>query len=102
MSWTKDNQASLDRLRSDELAGLLTEPERLELAALMAQVEAEEAHALAPAMSRLRAEVGERAQNDERTRVRESGARLRGENSALQDEVARLRTAMVELLRRKS
>jgi hypothetical protein len=59
MSWTKDSQARLDRLRGNELAGTLTEPEKVELAALMAQVEAEEAQALAPAMNRLRAEVGE-------------------------------------------
>jgi len=59
MSWTKESQARLDLLRSKELAGTLTEPEHMELAALMAQVEAEEAQAFAPAMNRLRAEVGE-------------------------------------------
>jgi hypothetical protein len=59
MRWTKDSQARLDRLRSNELAGTLAEPEKAELAALMAQVEADEAQALAPAMNRLRAEVGE-------------------------------------------
>ena len=59
MSWTKDSQARLDRLRNKELAGTLTAPERGELEALMAQIEAEEAQALAPAMGRLRAEVGE-------------------------------------------
>ena len=59
MSWTKNNQARLNRLRDRELAGTLTEPEQVELAALMTQVEAEEAHALAPAMDRLRAEVSE-------------------------------------------
>lgn len=59
MSWTKNSQARLDRLRGKELAGTLTEPEQVELAALMTQVEAEEAHALAPAMARLRVEVGE-------------------------------------------
>lgn len=59
VSWTKDNQALLDSLRSKELAGTLTEREQNELAGLMAQVEAEEALALAPAMSRLRAEADE-------------------------------------------
>jgi hypothetical protein len=59
MSWTNDSQARLDRLRNKELAGTLTEPEQVELATLMAQVEAEEAQVLAPAMDRLRAKVGE-------------------------------------------
>lgn len=58
MSWTKDRQATLDRLRDKELAGTLTGPEQAELAALLAQVEAEEAQVLAPAMGHLRAEVG--------------------------------------------
>jgi chromosome segregation ATPase len=62
MSWTKDSQARLDRLRDRELAGTLTEPEQEELASLMAQVEAEEAQVLAPAMSRLCAEVSEQEQ----------------------------------------
>ncbi|MCC6553105.1 MAG: hypothetical protein IT372_08800 [Polyangiaceae bacterium] len=61
MSWTKDRQARLDLLRDKELAGTLTEPEHTELAGLMAQVEAEEAQALAPAMTQLRAEAGELA-----------------------------------------
>ncbi len=61
-SWTKDSQAGLDRLRDRELAGVLTEPERIELAALLAQVEAEEAYVLAPAMSRLRAKVAAQEQ----------------------------------------
>ena len=55
MSWTKENQARLDHLRDRELAGTLTEPERVELAALMAEIEAGEVQALAPAMNRLRA-----------------------------------------------
>ena len=59
MNWTKDNQTQLDGLRQKELAGTLTEPEQVELAGLMAQVEADEAQALAPAMHRLRTEVGE-------------------------------------------
>jgi hypothetical protein len=59
MNWTKDNQIQLDGLRQKELAGTLTEPEQVELAGLMAQVEADEARALAPAMDRLRADIGE-------------------------------------------
>jgi hypothetical protein len=41
-----------------------------------------------------------RAQRDELALAREAEVRLRQENSALQGEVARLRAAMVELLRR--
>ena len=59
MSWTKDDQNKLDRLRGKELAGTLEEPEQTELAALMARVEAEEAAVLAPEMARLRAEAGD-------------------------------------------
>ena len=74
MSWTKDNQARLDCLQDKELAGTLTEPEQVELAGLVAQVEAEEAQVLAPAMNHLRAEVAEQE--------RELGT-LEGENEAL-------------------
>jgi NTP pyrophosphatase (non-canonical NTP hydrolase) len=62
MSWTKHSQARLDYLRNAELTGTLTDVEQAELASLMARVEAEEAQALAPTMSRLRAEVGELGQ----------------------------------------
>ena len=40
------------------------------------------------------------AQKDELMQAREAEARLRKENSALQGEITRLRTAMIELLRR--
>lgn len=40
------------------------------------------------------------AQEDELTRARETGARLRQENIALQSEIVRLRATIVELLRR--
>jgi hypothetical protein len=39
------------------------------------------------------------AQRDELARAREAEARLRQENSALQDEIARLRAAVIALLR---
>src|SRR5262245_44208924 len=58
MSWTKDSQARLNGLRSKELAGTLAGAARQVLATLMAEVEAEEAQALAPEMNRLRAEAG--------------------------------------------
>ncbi len=57
MSWTNDSQARLNYLRNQELVGTLTEPELVDLAALMAEVEAEEVRVLAPAVERLRAEV---------------------------------------------
>ena len=57
--WTNDDQTRLDHLRARELAGTLTPPEQVELGTLMAQIEAEEAQALAPAMNRLRAEIVE-------------------------------------------
>ena len=57
MSWTKETQAKLDHLREKELAGALTATEQAELAALVAEVEAEEAQSLAPAMTRLRDDV---------------------------------------------
>ncbi|MFT3765801.1 MAG: hypothetical protein QM820_09820 [Minicystis sp.] len=59
MSWTTDDQTRLDRLRDRELAGTLTAPEQVELAALMARVEEEETKTLAPAMHRLRTEVSD-------------------------------------------
>ncbi|HEX2687941.1 MAG TPA: hypothetical protein VHN14_15040 [Kofleriaceae bacterium] len=57
MSWTKETQARLDHLRAKELAGGLTAAEQSEVAALMAEVETEEAQSLAPAMTRLRGDV---------------------------------------------
>jgi hypothetical protein len=84
MSFTKDSQARLDCLRNKELAGTLTEPERAELAALMAQVEAEEAVVFAPAMNRLRAELGELAHElDTLQRENEELARLLAQQQAL-------------------
>ncbi|XYH95535.1 hypothetical protein ACMHYB_48300 [Sorangium sp. So ce1128] len=74
MSWTRDDQSKLDRLRGKELAGTLTEPEQAELAALMARVEAEEAALLAPEMARLRTETGDLAAEL---------ARVEGENEQL-------------------
>ncbi len=84
MSWTKDSQARLDHLRSNELAGTLTEPEQAELASLMAQVEAEEAQALAPAMSRLLAQVDELGDEVDSAQVKnEQLARLLAQQQAL-------------------
>jgi len=46
MSWTKDDQARLDRLRDKELADTLTAAEQAELATLMGRVETEEGRRL--------------------------------------------------------
>jgi hypothetical protein len=84
MSWTKDDQTRLDCLRDQELAGTLTAPEEAELAALMAQVEAEEAEALAPEVARLRSEVANVADELDRTeRENEGLARLMVQQEAL-------------------
>lgn len=57
MIWTADHQARLNLLRHKELAGTLLPPEQTELADLMAQVEQEEAGALAPTLDALRERV---------------------------------------------
>lgn len=74
MSWTDDEQDRLNRLRARELAGKLTAPEREELSALMAKVEAEEALLLAPEMSRLHIEAS--AVERELTRIEGSNEEL--------------------------
>jgi hypothetical protein len=84
MSWTKDDQTRLDRLRDQELAGTLTAPEEAELAALMARVEAEEAGVLAPGLARLRADIADAAGELDRTeRENEELARLMAQQQAL-------------------
>jgi len=90
MSWTKDNQTRLDALRGKELAGTLTEPEQAELSALIAQVEADEAQALAPAMQHLRAEVADLE--------RDIGA-VQGENEALARLLAQQETLAADARR---
>lgn len=100
MSWTKDSQARLDRLRSNELAGTLTEPEQVELASLMAHVEAEEALALAPARSHLCAEVDElNHEIDSLQRENEELARLLAQQQALAADARRF---FVEFEQRRS
>ena len=100
MSWSKESQARLDRLRSNELAGTLTEPEQVELASLMAQVEAEEAQALAPTMSRLRVEVGELSHEiDGLQNENEELARLLAQQQALAADARRF---LVEFEQRRA
>jgi hypothetical protein len=90
MTWTKDNQARLDHLRDKELAGTLMPPEQVELATLMAQVEAEEVQVLAVSMNRLRATVGELKQElDTVQGDNEELARLLAQQQALAADARR-------------
>jgi hypothetical protein len=108
MSWTKDDQAKLDLLRSKELAGMLTEPERAELAGLMARVEAEEAAALAPEIARLRDEVARtadelhtiEAESDELARLMAQQQALVVDARKFLDEFDRRRASILDGLAR--
>ncbi|AGP33217.1 hypothetical protein SCE1572_01085 [Sorangium cellulosum So0157-2] len=100
MSWTKDDQSRLDRLRDKELSGTLTEPEQAELAALMARIEAEEAALLAPEMARLRAEAGDVAA--ELARVESENEQLAQLMAQQQALVADTRRFLEEFDRRRA
>jgi hypothetical protein len=90
MSWTNDEQARLDLLRSKELAGTLTDSDQAELAGLMARVEAEEAAALAPEMGRLRDAVAATADEIRRVEAEnEELARLLAQQQALVTDARR-------------
>ncbi len=90
MIWTKDDQARLDRLRADELAGTLTADEKVELGNLMARVESEEAQVLAPEMDRLRAEASElQSEFDAVQRRNEELARLLAQQQILAADARR-------------
>lgn len=110
MSWTNDEQARLDLLRSKELAGTLTDSDQAELAGLMARVEAEEAAALAPEMGRLRDAVastaGEirevEAKNEELTRLLAQQQALVTDARRFLDEFDRRRATIVDGLARVS
>jgi hypothetical protein len=58
MSWTREKQARLDLLRERELTGALPSAEQDELGSLVAEIEADEAATLAPAMAKQREEIG--------------------------------------------
>ena len=90
MSWTTDSQTRLDHLRAKELAGTLTDLEQGELDALIIQVEADETSSFAPAMVRLRAEVGD-LERDIGTVQRENEelARLLAQQQALAADARR-------------
>lgn len=100
MSWTKDDQTRLDRLRDRELAGTLTAPDEAELAGLLARVEAEEAGVLAPEVARLRGEVAKVADELDRTeRENEGLACLMAQQQAL---IADARRFLEEFDRRRA
>lgn len=108
MSWTMDSQARLDGLRDKELTGTLTEPEQVELAALMAQIEAEEAQLLAPAVARLRTEAGELEQelstlqgkNEELARLLAQQQNLAADARRFLAEFEQRRTSILDALAR--
>jgi uncharacterized membrane protein len=55
--WSQDKSRRFDDLRCEEARRPLTDAERAELTSLLAELDAEEARAFAPAMERLRHEV---------------------------------------------
>jgi flagellar hook-associated protein FlgK len=108
MSWTKETQATLDHLREKELAGALTPAEQAEVAALMAEVEAEEAQSLAPAMTRLRGDVdgliqdvrGVELRNEELARLVAQQQQLAADARRFLAEFDQRRTSILDALAR--
>jgi chromosome segregation ATPase len=108
MSWTTEDQARLNHLRSKELAGMLTDAEQGELPALMARVEAEEAQIRAPAMAQLRAEVGSlektldavRGENEELARLLAQQQSLAADARRFLAELDRRQAAISDALAR--
>jgi predicted RNase H-like nuclease (RuvC/YqgF family) len=108
MSWTKETQARLDHLRGKELAGALTAAEQSELFALMAEVEAEEAQSIAPAMTRLRGDVealiqevrGVENRNEELARLLAQQQQLAADARRFLAEFDQRRTSILDALAR--
>jgi predicted nuclease with TOPRIM domain len=84
--WTDEKQRQLDALREKEFAGILTADEQQQLELLFAEIDAEEAEMLRPAMERMDAEIeaGEKEL-----------ARLQVENAARETLLAK-RAALVK------
>ncbi len=57
--WTDEKQRQFDALRDKEFDGTLTDDEQPQLDAFFAELEAEEAETLRPAMERMDAEIAE-------------------------------------------
>jgi ATPase subunit of ABC transporter with duplicated ATPase domains len=108
MSWTNSRQERLNHLRNRELAGTLTEPEQVELEVLMADIEAEEAQSLAPAMQQLHAEALElereiavvEAENEESARLLARQQALVADGQRFLIEFEQRRTSILDGLAR--
>jgi predicted nuclease with TOPRIM domain len=74
MAWDNDKQYRFDHLRLNELAGNITDQERVELSELTAEIESAEAGSLAPAFDRMR---------EQRVAFTEQVQRMQTENEAL-------------------
>src|ERR1700679_2887404 len=106
--WNKDKAERLDHLRGEEARRSLTDPERAELSTLFAELDAEEARALAPALERLGHEsdtLRERkarveAASVELARIVTQQEKLLAEAHAYAEPLRRRRTALAEEFRR--
>jgi hypothetical protein len=110
--WSEEKSRRLDALRREEAERTLTEPERSELDALFAELDAEEARALRPALDRLTRETDELRAEKARvaawagelehivaeqekllSEARAYAGRLRVRRAALADEARRLKAS---------
>jgi hypothetical protein len=106
--WSKDKAERFDHLRGEEARRLLTDPERAELSASLAELDAEEARALAPALARLGHEAdalrGRKARVEaasaELERIVAQQEKLLADAHAYADLLRRRRTALADEFRR--
>ena len=110
--WSEEKRRRLDTLRRDEATRRLTEAEQAELDALFAELDAEEARALGPAIARVAAEGDELRAEKARVQAwtrelehiaeqqekllaeaRVYAGRLRARRAALADEARRLKAS---------
>jgi hypothetical protein len=96
--WSKDKAERFDHLRGEEARRLLTDPERAELSTLFAELDAEEARALAPALERLGHET--EALHERKARVEAASVEL-ARIVAQQEKLLAEAHAYAELLRRR-
>ena len=86
--WSTDKAERFDHLRGEEARRSLTDPERAELTALFAELDAEAARALAPALVRL---------GHETDALRERKARVEAASAELERIVARQETLLADV-----
>ncbi|MFO0756737.1 MAG: hypothetical protein U0359_09610 [Byssovorax sp.] len=106
--WSKDRAERFDHLRAEEARRLLTDSERTELSTLFAELDAEEARALAPALERMGHEVDSLRERKARVdaasveleRIVAQQEKLLAEAHAYAELLRRRRTALVEEFRR--